>query len=142
MPYLQDTAPLFTDDELNRSAFHFAAVLFGRPMILTLGIVTGVTCWVAWLFWVSQNAPLYVAFCRQLDSYTRLGCDSSAFTMPDYGRDQSLPRSKEQRLYIPAVKRKFLSIKQVSNQSSCNRIILYSILLKSRSPFFHKRQIL
>lgn len=67
MSYPQYAASLFAGNDLCRSAFAFAAILFARPMFLKLGIGKGVSLLAGLsVLGIVSRAPLVAAFCRQM----------------------------------------------------------------------------
>lgn len=105
MSYPQYAASLFAGNDLCRSAFAFAAILFARPMFLKLGIGRGVSLLAGLsVLGIVSSVPVFGILQAIDPSYCRLGCGSSTFTVRSCGRDRSLHRSKAQRLFHPAVK--------------------------------------
>lgn len=101
MSYPQYAASLFAGNDLCRSAFAFAAVLFARPMFLNLGIGKGISllAGLSVLGIVSRRAPPDCSVLRITDpSCRRLGCGSFTSTVQSYGRDPSSRRSDALRL--------------------------------------------
>lgn len=100
MSYPQYAASLFAGNDLCRSAFAFAAILFARPMFLKLGIGKGVSL-LAGLSVLGIVSLAQVTCVRRWQttnsSYLRLACGSSTSTVRNCGRDRSLHRSKAQR---------------------------------------------
>lgn len=97
MSYPQYAASLFAGNDLCRSAFAFAAVLFARPMFLKLGIGRGISLLAGLsVLGIVSCAPVCGNLQTADSSYHRLGCGSSTFTVLNCGRDRSLPRSETQ----------------------------------------------
>lgn len=99
MSYPQYAASLFAGNDLCRSAFAFAAVLFARPMFLKLGIGKGVSLLAGLsVLGIVSGAPGCSVLQTTDPSYRRLGCGSFTSTVQSCGRDPSSRRSNAPRL--------------------------------------------
>lgn len=91
MSYPQYAASLFAGNDLVRSAFAFAAVLFARPMFLNLGVGQGVSLLAGLsVLGIVSCAPISGLLHPTDPSYCRLGCGFSTFTVLDCGQDRNL----------------------------------------------------
>ena len=89
MSYPQYAASLFAGNDLCRSAFAFAAVLFARPMFLKLGIGKGVSLLAGLsVLGIVSGAPVCVIG-QATDLLCRLECGFSIFMVLSCGRDRN-----------------------------------------------------